>query len=179
MKKALLVERYSEALILSIEKSKMDEMITSIRNLDEIIKENEQLHRFLCDPIIEKAEKLELIKSIFLKLANINKNVENFIYLLIKEGRIDILDSVFEYLETRYNQIKGVIVANVQTPYPLSSELSSKIKKMLSKRTGKDIEIVQQIDKDMAGGVIISYENNIIDMSVEKHVRSIIQQNLS
>lgn len=179
MKKALLVERYSEALILSTEKTKMDEMISSVRNLDEVVKENEQLHIFLCDPIIEKDEKLDLIKSIFSKMGNLDKNVENFIYLLINEGRIDILDGVFEYLETRYNQIKGIIAAKVQTPYPLSKELSDKIKKMLAQKTNKEIEIVEQINEDMVGGIIISYENNIIDMSVEKHVRSIIQRSLS
>ena len=62
----------------------------------------------------------------------------------------------------------GALIVTVTTPSGHSGSLGSTVASALLKKTGKTVTIVEKADSSLIGGVIISYGDERIDMSVRR-----------
>jgi F-type H+-transporting ATPase subunit delta len=73
--------------------------------------------------------------------------------------------------------LKGISQATVVTAIPLSDKMLTDAKKYVEKVIGKsDIQIINEIDSTIIGGIIIKYEDKLLDQSVSKELREIRKQ---
>ena len=82
----------------------------------------------------------------------------NFLHVLSDKGRFGFLQDALRAFEKRYRQEKGIVIAWAVTAVPLSDLLADRLRERLVAATGKQIELVREVDPSVQGGVRITLE---------------------
>jgi F-type H+-transporting ATPase subunit delta len=64
----------------------------------------------------------------------------------------------------------------VASSYSLEQDQLDKIQTALQKRTGSEINISTHLDKSLIGGIKISYEDQVIDLSLKNKLEALKAQ---
>ena len=64
----------------------------------------------------------------------------------------------------------------ISSSYALDSEQVEKIKEAMQKRTGSIINASTDIDKSLIGGIKISYDDQVIDLSLKNKLEALKAQ---
>jgi F-type H+-transporting ATPase subunit delta len=64
----------------------------------------------------------------------------------------------------------------VTSSYSLDQDQIGRIKDALQKRTGSEINVTAEIDKSLIGGIKISYEDQVIDLSLKNKLEALKAQ---
>jgi len=83
----------------------------------------------------------------------------NFLNLLVDKRRIDILEQIEECYQKYMDDVLNKVRVGVKTAFPLSNELSARIKKQMEGMTEKNVEMVVDEDPSLLGGVVIKKSN--------------------
>ena len=125
-------------------------------------------------PDISQREKAEKFVSIF--EGEVSAKTINFLKTLGQANRLKILDNIIlnflELVSKKRNQ-KNVVVSSA---FELESDQLEKIKLAMQKRLGADIIITSAVDKTLIGGMKISYEDQVIDLSLNNKLESLKTQ---
>ena len=90
---------------------------------------------------------------------------QNFIRVMAENKRLAILPSVlaqFSELRAEHEAVKEVLVVSASE---LSQAQEKKIAQAMEKRLGKKVRLNSQIDPSVIAGVIIQYDDVVIDGS--------------
>lgn len=118
---------------------------------------------FLKNPKVSKANKKEVFEKAF---SNIDKNVFATLMILIDNNKIVYLCDVIRELELLIAHEKGITIVEVISAVALSDAEKENIISYFNKKLNKTINIIETINKELVGGLIIKYEGKIIDGSL-------------
>ena len=124
-------------------------------------------------PDLSQKKKTEVFNSLF--EGEISKKIASFIQVLGQANRLNLLPSIlegFKSLVAIERNEKSVVVAS---SYNLEDQMN-KIKEALQKRTGATINLTTAIDKTLIGGIKISYEDQVIDLSLKNKLEALKAQ---
>lgn len=68
-------------------------------------------------------------------------------------------------------ELTGKTTTHVVSAAPLGDEQIAALKDVLSRKTGKDIELSPSIDPSLIGGLYISVDGFVLDGTVKKQLR--------
>jgi F-type H+-transporting ATPase subunit delta len=125
-------------------------------------------------PDLSQKKKTEVFISLF--EGEISKKTASFIQVLGQANRLNLLPSIlegFRSLVAIERNEKSVVVAS---SYNLEEDQMNKIKEALQKRTGATINLTTAIDKTLIGGIKISYEDQVIDLSLKNKLEALKAQ---
>ena len=108
----------------------------------------------------KKGEELKLVFNNFLKLVWKNKDWKN-------------LNKILTSFEKVYNEKEGLLEAEVISSRELLSSIKNQIKKWLEEYSKKSIDLKTDIDESLLGGVIIKYEDTVLDGSLKSQLRNL------
>jgi F-type H+-transporting ATPase subunit delta len=171
---------YASALFsLSLETDKTDKTLKEINQVKDILINNNELFDILKSRSLTKDEKKELIDNIFSKL--LDKNVLNFIKLLIDKSRISyLLDITKEYRQIYLDhfQIKELIVYSSKA---LTKTDLKKIKDHLESQNNEKYDVYNKIDESLIGGIKVQINDLVLDGSIKNKLdrmkQSILEKN--
>lgn len=92
-------------------------------------------------------------------------DANNFLGLLAKNNRLQVLADVAVIFEQLRAQEEQMMTANVSSARPLTPEQEATISAALKKRTGRDVTLNVDVDERLLGGAIIRAGDLIIDGS--------------
>ena len=101
--------------------------------------------------------------------------LERFVRLLVKNGRLEDVRLVFRSFLTQYYRSRGIRVARLTTVVP-SKELENRIRAMLEKQLGGEILIESSVDPDLIGGFTLEVGDYLLDASVRRQIETIRRQ---
>lgn len=156
-------EKYSYALY-EVSKEKKDETVQS--TIEKVKKnlENQDLRQFLMHPQINKEIKKETLERIYAQ--SIPPYLLNFLYVLVDNNRIkdiDIILKTFEDLCLKMQNIKQVTVISAMA---LSEEKLQEIGKAYQGDSSGKIQVKNNVDPSIIGGIILKVEDQMIDQSI-------------
>ena len=93
--------------------------------------------------------------------------------LLAKNSKLRILEDVLNRCIELQTSNNRELKVNVTSVSEVSDSLISKLKKIFSKNGKMNVKIVNIIDKDLLGGLIIQVGSNLIDTSVRTKLNKI------
>lgn len=147
---------------------------------DKVIKEVEALEKsFLEDNLIEKLklfQEEDLLKETMVYLAKKMKFTEitsTTLGLVAENKRVDLLPSILEEWQKLYYEKKSIIEVDVESIIPLTSSQNKKLQQVLVKKLKKDIKMNNIINKDLLGGLRITFNGYEIDDSLSKKLEEI------
>ncbi len=124
------------------------------------------LEQVINNPLYNAEERKKVLSSLIVKL-NLSKVMTSFLKLLFDKGRFGFLGAINEFYQKLADDLKGVARASLVSANELSSEAVEKIRKALSKKTGKDIVLDIKTDPALIGGVVTKIGDLVLDGSIK------------
>lgn len=97
---------------------------------------------------------------------DLDEEVRNFLYVLLKDNRLDLLDDVIVEFEHMLRRGPEARIARVISAVPLTEEEKARLRERLIKRFGGDLEFDFRVDPSILGGVIVKVGDEVIDGSL-------------
>jgi F-type H+-transporting ATPase subunit delta len=171
-----VAKKYSTALFNIVrEKGLIDEAYGQFEDLDNLVKADKSLLRFLLAPHILDQHKVALIKDVF--GPRLDPLFLEFLLVLIDKHRVGFLHGIIEEFRELVAEERGMIVARVTTVKPLNDSQRGALIDRLKSKTGKSVELDEKLDPSILGGMIVILGDQIIDGSVRHHL-SLLKEEL-
>jgi F-type H+-transporting ATPase subunit delta len=157
-----------------MEEDLLDTIHSDLKSCVNILSGEPEFLKILSSPVVSIKDKLSMLEAVF--KGNCHELVFNFICLLAEKGRIGLVKEIQKDFTAQYNLANNTLEAEVVTYIPLSDELRKKVVAKLQTQTGKNVTITETIDKSILGGIVIKYDNTIIDDSVKTKLKELSKQ---
>ena len=172
------VVRYSNALYgISIDKNIQNKIYEESKELLDIFSKNNDFENLFKSPLLNKKKQVEVVSELFSDKKDnkivVSKDLFGLIVLLAKNSRLNIFQEVlkrFMQLHTSDNKEVKVYVTSV---IKISDNLEDQLKKTLSKNGKMKVKVINLIDKDLLGGLIIQIGSNLIDTSIRSKLNKV------
>ena len=165
---------YAEAIFeIAKEENTLDLWVADLSVVAVSMQEAE-VKRLIDSPDISQKLKADIFTKLF--EGEISNKVLNFVLVLGQANRLKLLKSVldnFKILVALEKNEKNVVISS---SYALDSEQVEKIKEAMQRRTGSKINASTEIDESLIGGIKISYDGQVIDLSLKNKLEALKSQ---
>jgi len=116
-----------------------------------------------------------LFNSIYGKDGGEVKNIINkFVNLLIKNNDLSKSGKISEIFSSLWNEAEEVVESEVITAKKLDGESIETLKDFLIKQSyAKKVTIKEKIDRNILGGMIIRYNDKVLDKSLKTKIKNL------
>jgi F-type H+-transporting ATPase subunit delta len=164
-----LDRRYALAIYEVAEKNgKVDEYLRDLREICDLIENNQDFHEVIKHPQINTTKKKQLFVDVF--KGKIDEELLSFMIILIEKNRILYLREKLDQMEKIDLERKNIIKGIVKTAVPLLPEELEKLKTIFEDKYDKTIIFDTEIDKSVLGGVYVSVGNDVIDDTIKSKI---------
>ena len=165
---------YAEAVFdIAKEEQALDDWVNDL-SLVVSTMQNDAVKTLINSPDLSQRKKAEIFASLF--EGEISSKVANFVLVIGQANRINLLESVLESFKRLVASEKNQKNVTVASSYALDQDQLEKIEQALQKRTGSEINISTYLDKSLIGGIKISYEDQVIDLSLKNKLEALKAQ---
>jgi F-type H+-transporting ATPase subunit delta len=172
--KGSIARSYAEAVFeIATEAGTLDRWHDDLRTLAEYFG-NRRLVFVLREPKIAFARKEAIVRDLLAD--KLQPQALNLALLLVERGLVELAPAIFTQFELRYNDYKGLAVAQVTTAIPLDNALRAQISAELGQITGKRIILQERVDPSILGGAIARVGDTLIDGSLRRRFALLRQQ---
>ena len=170
-----LSSSYADALFeIALEENITEEVLQQSQAVVQAVRENPDFARFLSAPMITKEEKTDFVDKVLGD--KINKNLLNYLKVMIQRKDAAFLTESLEQYEKLYNKHFNIEKAVAVTAVPMSRELQAKLTEKLEKTTGKKIILTNKVDENCLGGVILQFSDMQINDSIAQKLETLKNQ---
>ncbi len=175
----LISRTYGDALFeTAMEEGHIDGLYEEVMALREILNDNDDLTRLLNHPKLTKEDKVGLMENIF--NGRLSKELVGFLCIIISNDRYGEIDSILDYFVETVKEYKGIGVAYVNTPSPLSEDQKKAVEDKLLATTGyKTMEMNYKTDESLIGGMVIRIGDHVVDSSIKAKLEALRKSLLS
>jgi F-type H+-transporting ATPase subunit delta len=168
----LVSKRYALALFeAGNELDKIEAFKDELTLLKDVFIREDRLIDILGHPRINKSEKKDLISKIFED--KISKEMLNFLYILVDKRRESHLLDIENRYEELYNEHKNIVKVVAKTAIPMEDGAKIKLENVLSEKLHKEIELTNEVDPSIMGGVLLKIADKLIDGSLKGQLENI------
>lgn len=100
----------------------------------------------------------------------------NFVEVLADARRLSVIPEINRLFEQLRAEAEGVIEVAVTSAYELAADQQATISEAMTKRLGRKVEITNDVDDSLIGGVVIRAGDSVIDASVKGRLKALATQ---
>jgi F-type H+-transporting ATPase subunit delta len=157
--------RYAQPLLeLALEKGIADDINRDMELLRDSCDASHELKAILRNPVIRGYKKLSILKAIFTK--DVHPLTLSLFDVIDRRNREEILYTLSVEFIRLYKENKGIAQATVISAVPLNDSSRENLIAKLTEQLGKKIELTEQVDESLIGGLMIKVGNSLIDNSI-------------
>lgn len=167
MREVKVSSRYAKSLLgLAVEKNKLEEVHNDMRMILEVCDDSRDLQILLKSPIIKTDKKEAILKELFRgKLSDITLT---FVDIIIRKKREYLLTGIAEAFESQYKTYKNIQTVEVISAVALDKATQDKITSLVKEQHDGGIDLIQKVDPEIIGGLIIRIGDRQIDESIKR-----------
>lgn len=167
-----LEKNYAEALFqISLEEGKLEEIHILSKKVVKLLEENKQFEELLSNAFLDKKERHKIIDNVFKN--QVDDLFLHFLHVINDNGRMSHLVKILKEINSLCNEHFNVLEGICYTSFKMSDEQLSQLMNALSLKEGKQVYLVNRINKDLIGGVKIIIGDRVYDSSVLTTIESI------
>ena len=172
MSEQRIASRYAKSLVeLAQQQGNLNLIFEDISIISETSRTNHEFHALIKSPVIRTDIKSNIISQIFKNMQSLTRQ---FLNKVVSSRRESLLPEICNSFVNLYNEINGIALATVVTAMPLDDSNIQKIKNYISKKINKpNIQLDIKIDNSIIGGLIINYEDKLLDMSIKSELHKL------
>ena len=171
---------YAQALYdLARDEGLSKSIFAELKVLEGVFGENAEYLRLLSTPNLSKEERCGILDEGFSGM--VHPYVLNFLKILTEKGYVRHFGDCCEAYRSLYNEENGILPVRVVTAVPLNEEQKERLCKKLDTITGKNVELINKVDPDCIGGVMLDYDGKRVDDTVRHRldaVRSLLKNTM-
>ena len=140
-------------------------------SLIELALEDQKMLQLVETPSISQTEKTSIFCDVFRD--EVQDKFVNFLTVAGSANRLRLLTEIsknFKELVAKEKNLKNIRVAS---SYRIDKEQLKQIEAALKKRMKAEVSIVTEIDKSLIGGLKISYDDQVIDLSIKNKLEKL------
>jgi F-type H+-transporting ATPase subunit delta len=103
------------------------------------------------------------------------EDVHNAIQLLTEKKRLDILADIYQLYNLSKQIYEQTQTVQINSAYALNDAQLKSLQTTLSKKLGRNIELVTQVDTTLIGGLVIQMGDEIYDHSIKGQLHQLSQ----
>ena len=97
-----------------------------------------------------------------------------FAETLVRNGDAKRSEDILKTFSKEWDRKNGVIKIEVVTSYDLSDDVIEKLRKYISLATkAQKVEFIYKIDSSILGGIVLNYEDKILNASLKKDIKNL------
>jgi F-type H+-transporting ATPase subunit delta len=175
MSEIRIASRYAKSLIgLATEQGNLDKVYEDIQTIYDTATNSADLVAMLSSPLIKADTKNSILNAIF---KDSTKLVQLFLKKVINARREKFLIEIANQFIAIYNNQKGIAKATVTAATNLDDKSLNQIKAYISNKINKPhVQLTVKTDADIIGGLVINYEDKLLDMSIRSELNKLKQQ---
>ena len=159
-----LARRYAEAIFsLAREENRLDELEAELGAANQLFTDLPELRALLVHPEIQREEKIALLERVF--AGRLSAEAVSFLRVLVQHRRHELLSEVVEEFAGLANEARNLVKARVASVVPLSRDQAGRLQQCLARRTGKRVELAEEIEPLLLAGVRVWLGDQMIDGS--------------
>jgi F-type H+-transporting ATPase subunit delta len=172
MENSQVAKVYAKALLEVGQDSKQTEdFVSELKDILSILLSNEDIWNFLISPQFSKANKLNSLEKALKGKAS--EQILSFLSILIKNDRIFYLSDIYTQFSALNDKVNNILRVTLQSAAPLSSENLSEITKWFLDEYKMKAEIETVVRPELVGGVVIYFDDKVIDGSIQSNLKNI------
>jgi F-type H+-transporting ATPase subunit delta len=161
---SVIAEKYAVALLqVAQEQKSLDSVAREVQTVEELLGRNEELQSALEHPRADRFEKLAALQALLRD--PLSQTMANFLLILITKKRMGSFKAVAEHFERLCYNVKGRAIARVLTALPLNANERQVLAQKLGDSFGAQIEIREQVDPHLIGGMVVYLGDQRLDAS--------------
>lgn len=166
---------YAKALLGAAEKAgQSDAAVEELSGVAEALAEFPKLEDLLGSALVEHEEKCQVLDRVF--GAKVSPLVLDFLKVLSRHGRLDILRAVAQQTGLLYDELRGRVRVELQTATPVQDGQSQGLAGALRTLLGGEPQIQPTVDPSLIGGIVLRVGDTVYDGSVARQLRQVREQ---
>lgn len=180
MNTGIIASRYAEALLKLVDETGGGEaVIVQVQHLCKVLDNIPDLRRALVDVAAVSADrKVSLLEASLPEGEKLCPELEKFINLLVKNGRIGDIRLIFNSFVTAWYKSRNIVRGKLSVPVYSDSTpaLEQKLREIIESRTGSKLLMATEVNPDLIGGFVFEVEDMLLDASVSHQLELIKRQ---
>jgi F-type H+-transporting ATPase subunit delta len=173
-----VTRRYAQALFDTAQRDGTVEKIEQdLDTIDAALRSTPLLLRVLRAPTIARERKKELLRQIFGR--GVTSLTMRFLDLLVDRRREAILPQINPEFKQLSYRFRNILPVTVRVATRLTAEERQRLLQALAAKTGKTIDLHEEVDPSLMGGAVLRLGDTIIDGSVTGYLRRLRQRMLA
>jgi len=170
----VVARRYARAVLaLGLDHNNLDQWRTDLGTLASVWGETPVALQ-LDDPKRGRSRRMEEARALL--QGRVNPLAVNLVLLLVQRGRAGLVPIIAQQFERIERDREGRVTARVTSAIPLTDEQRVRLREQLGARTGKTVDLTEQVDSSIMGGLIVRVGDELIDASIAGRLRRIQTQ---
>lgn len=167
---AELVQKiYAQSLFdAAVEGNCLEETNTQMSMLRGIFSETPAFLTLLSSPAVTDAEKESILGSTL--AGKIEGILYNFMRILADKGRAALFPLIGDEFTALYRDYHDILSVTAVTAVPMDEGQIARLAEKLSASLGKKVQLENQVDPSLIGGVLLRYDGHEIDGSVKERL---------
>lgn len=164
--------RYAKSLMmLAIEQKMLEDAYRDMKMLSDICQQNEDFVVVLKSPIIKSDKKIAIIQAIV--KGKLSPIVDGFIKIIATHRREGYLVEIAHSFVAQYKEYNKVSIAEITSATKLDDAQRKKIAEAVKKVVGQDVELIEKINADIIGGLIVRVGDRQFDGSISRKLKEL------
>ncbi len=156
---------YSRAMHdLAITKGEADSLAEELGELAAYVERNDELGTFFASPLVDAGDRANSLDRLF--RGKISDLLVDSLQIINRKGRLGLLGAIAETYRLRHQEHLGRVDVHVSTAVPLGPSLRERLVSVLLEHSGRQPQLIEQIDPSLIGGIVLKIDDQKIDASV-------------
>ncbi len=165
--------RYARALFqIAREDRRVREVAGELDVLASLLEDNDDLREALLTPLHPAKERKAVLRQVS-EAAGVSPSVRNFYCFLIDQRRLVEFYSIREEYQRLADEDAGLVTAVVTSASPLDERRKDRLRRALSERTGREVQLDVQVDPSLIGGAIAKVAGMVFDGSLRAQLHQL------
>ncbi len=157
--------RYALAILNDAEENnRIDTVSHDFEQVEKIIKQSRDFIWFLRSPVINAEKKKKILREMFEE--KVSQPISDFLLFLVDKRRENILSEIIKQYHLIRDQRLSILRAVVHTAIELTPQQQQTLLDKLSRKTGKQVQLILLRDPSMIGGLTVHYDDMVLDGSI-------------
>lgn len=168
-------ERYALSLYeVAKQENCAAEMYEALAGVSDIFAQYPNYLKVLTTPSIGFADKKQSIIDVF--EGKVHPYLLNFLLLLTEKHRIGMIHDMAQAYRDFYYLDEGICAVTAVTAIALDENQMNELKNKMTRLTGKQIVLKNQVDPQILGGVLVRIENKQMDDTLQTRLNEMAAQ---
>lgn len=166
-----IAQVYARSLFdVASEQGNVDVVRGQLGELADALEENQDLRLFCFSPYFSSEEKKRGLQA---ALSGVDPSVERFLMLLVENERLPLIGRIRREYDRLCDQAEDLLAVTVTSAVALDPAVISRLVEQISEQTGSRVELTEEVDPSIVGGVVLRVGNSILDASIRNRLENL------